>query len=245
MRIIPVIDIKDGKAVHARGGDRSSYRGVRSRLYDGNDPIGLASAYRGTLGLSTIYVADLDAIEDGQLNHSILGGLSREGLDAWVDIGLRDASRLAELRAYRSFRWILATETLLGPASLSETTATIDPDAIVFGLDLEQGRPLLCSLSAWNSPHAIDLVESALGAGIRRVLLLDLARVGSGKGVGTLSLVATLLRRFGPLEITVGGGVASLDDLQAAADSGASGVLVGSALHDGRISASDLRNYRD
>src|SRR5262249_44956539 len=150
----------------------------------------------------------------------------------------------AELREYRSFRWIAATETLLGPSSLSAITAAMEPDPVVFGLDLEEGRPLLCSESTWRSSQAIDLVETALDARIRRVLLLDLARVRTGKGVGPLSLVATLLRRFGPLDITVGGGIASLADLQAAADSGASGVLVGSALHDGRIGASDLRAYR-
>lgn len=240
IRIVPVIDVKGGKAVHARGGDRRSYRPVESRLYHGHNPLGLAKAYRDSLGLNTIYVADLDAIEEDRPNVGMLGELSKLGLEAWVDLGSRDASSLAEIRAWGSFRWILATETMSGPALMSDAAKRFEPDSLVFGLDLVDGRPRFAAPSAWKSTHSLDLVETAIAAGIHRVLLLDLARIGSGKGIGTLSLVVTLLRRLGSLDITVGGGVNSADDIKAASDAGASGVLIGSALHDGRIGASDL-----
>jgi phosphoribosylformimino-5-aminoimidazole carboxamide ribotide isomerase len=210
-------------------------------LYHGHDPRGLATAYRDSLGLNTIYVADLDAIEEGRPNVAILGELSGLGFDAWVDLGSRDTSSLAEIRTLGPFRWILATETMSGPALISDAVKRFEPDSLVFGLDLVAGRPQLAVPSAWKSTDSLDLVETAIAAGIRHVLLLDLARVGSGKGIGTLSLVVTLLRRLGPLDITVGGGVSSADDIKAASDAGATGVLIGSALHDGRIGASNLR----
>src|SRR5947209_7775724 len=62
MRIIPVLDLKAGLAVHAVAGDRAYYQPIRSILHQGSDPIGLARAYRDKLGLSDLYVADLDAI---------------------------------------------------------------------------------------------------------------------------------------------------------------------------------------
>ena len=49
-RVIPVLDVKDGLAVHAVGGQRSHYRPVRSLLHPSADPLDLARAYRDILG---------------------------------------------------------------------------------------------------------------------------------------------------------------------------------------------------
>ena len=63
MRVVPVIDLKDGTAVHAVRGERERYRPVRSALArEDGDPLALARAFRSTLGLDELYVADLDAI---------------------------------------------------------------------------------------------------------------------------------------------------------------------------------------
>ncbi len=67
MRIIPVIDLRDGKAVRGRSGDRERYRPVESRLPGGaavdlSDPALLLSAYRALLRPDMVYVADLDRI---------------------------------------------------------------------------------------------------------------------------------------------------------------------------------------
>ena len=63
MRVVPVIDLKDGTAVHAVRGERERYRPVNSTLAgDDGDPLALARAFRSALGLDELYVADLDAI---------------------------------------------------------------------------------------------------------------------------------------------------------------------------------------
>ena len=132
---------------------------------------------------------------------------------------------------------ILATETLAGPGVLDESVRRIGAERVVFGLDLRDGRTRVADGSGWGDD---DPVGRALSAGVRRVLVIDVARVGTGSGVGTFGLARALRKRFGPIEVTVGGGVASLSDLHAARDAGASAVLVGSALHDGRLTAEDL-----
>ena len=70
---------------------------------------------------------------------------------------------------------------------------------------------------------------------MRRLLLLDLSRVGTGRGIGTLDLVVELRRIDPRVEISVGGGIAGIDEVIAIRDQGAAAVLIGSALHDGRI----------
>ncbi|HEU4402761.1 MAG TPA: HisA/HisF-related TIM barrel protein, partial [Candidatus Polarisedimenticolia bacterium] len=68
MRIIPVIDLRDGRAVRGPAGERAHYLPVKSRLLgtaasDLSDPVALLEAYRDRLRARTIYVADLDRIE--------------------------------------------------------------------------------------------------------------------------------------------------------------------------------------
>ena len=62
-RVIPVIDLKGGMAVHAVGGRRDQYRPLRSVWQASASPIALAAALRDDLGIDRLYLADLDAIE--------------------------------------------------------------------------------------------------------------------------------------------------------------------------------------
>ena len=62
MRIVPVLDLKGGLAVHAVRGQRDAYAPVRSTLAASADPVELARAFRTKLGCDACYVADLDAI---------------------------------------------------------------------------------------------------------------------------------------------------------------------------------------
>jgi phosphoribosylformimino-5-aminoimidazole carboxamide ribotide isomerase len=75
------------------------------------------------------------------------------------------------------------------------------------------------------------------------VIVLDLARVGSGAGPD-LALVRELNARFPELELLAGGGVRDVVDVRALADAGAAGALVATALHSGAIGRDDLRALR-
>jgi phosphoribosylformimino-5-aminoimidazole carboxamide ribotide isomerase len=78
---------------------------------------------------------------------------------------------------------------------------------------------------------------------VRRLLVLELSRVGSGRGLDTLALAAAVKRLDPAVAVAVGGGVSGPGDLSAAARAGVDAVLVGSALHDGRITGDDLRQF--
>jgi phosphoribosylformimino-5-aminoimidazole carboxamide ribotide isomerase len=242
MRIVPVLDLKAGQAVRAVAGDRAHYPPLRSLLHEGTDPIGLARVLRQRFGFQELYLADLDAICGSPPALGVYRELALLGLDLWVDAGLRDV-RLAETLSASGVSTLVAgLETLEGPDVLGALVRQLGPGRIVFSLDLRGGRPLLNSNAAsWRVDNTLELAQMAFDQGIRRLLLLDLARVGTGTGTGTIELVRALRHRA-PLdtELAVGGGVSGAADLPALRNSGASVVLVGSALHQGTIVPADL-----
>ena len=62
MKIVPVLDLKGGIVVHARGGQRAKYAPLRSPLVEGCEPVPVARALCGVCRTSDLYVADLDAL---------------------------------------------------------------------------------------------------------------------------------------------------------------------------------------
>lgn len=232
--IVPVLDLKGGQAVHAVGGDRRHYRPVRSALHPGSDPVSLARAFRDRLGLRALYLADLDAIAGAPPALATYREIASLAIDLWVDAGLRTVETAECLVECGVSTIIAASETLNGPAALDSLIARIGSNRIVFGLDLKAGRPLLALEANWGHTEPTAIAALAVHRGVRRLLLLDLARVGSGTGLGTLPLLREL-SLVEHAEIAVGGGISRADEVSAAARAGASAVLLGSALHTGAI----------
>src|SRR5438445_13047765 len=80
-----------------------------------------------------------------------------------------------------------------------------------------------------------SIAFKAVQLGIRRLLVLDLARVGTGGGTGTEALCKELLQRHPEIELAAGGGVRAQQDLRSLKEGGIAAVLAASALHDGRL----------
>jgi phosphoribosylformimino-5-aminoimidazole carboxamide ribotide isomerase len=113
----------------------------------------------------------------------------------------------------------------------------------VFSLDLKGGAPL-GDCSAWQGRDARLLAAEAVAAGARRLLVLDLLRVGERAGLGTEALCAALAADHPAVELAAGGGVRDLGDLRRLQASGVAGVLVASALHDGALTREDILALR-
>jgi phosphoribosylformimino-5-aminoimidazole carboxamide ribotide isomerase len=241
IRLIPVLDLKAGRAVHAVGGDRGHYQPLRTRLHPGPDQIGVARGFRDTLGLREVYLADLDAIAGSAPDHALYRAIRSLGLDLWVDAGIRDRTGLVPPLDSEVSSIVAGLETVRGPAALAEILAEVTPARLVFSLDLRAGVPLIADdAAAWGTTDPFTLARTVVALGVRRLLLLDLARVGTGRGTGTLPLVTRLRAADPGLEITAGGGVADRHDIRALACAGADAALIGSAFHDGRIDTAEL-----
>jgi len=233
MRVIGVIDLKDGVAVHAVRGERQRYRPVRSGLVEGADPVAVARALRDRLGLRELYVADLDAIAGGRGHDDVLRALAAEA-ELMVDAGVGDAAGVERVLSLGVARAIVGTETLAEAAAFAE----LPLDRLVLSLDMRGGRVLArdSELATLGPGEALARLTRA---GLREAIVLDLARVGSGEGPD-VGLLGELHGRFPQLALLAGGGVRDAADLRALAHAGAAGALVATALHSGAIGRDDL-----
>jgi phosphoribosylformimino-5-aminoimidazole carboxamide ribotide isomerase len=242
MRVVGVIDLKGGTAVHAVRGDRERYRPVRSAIGgDDGDAPALARGFRDTLGLDELYIADLDAIVGDGANSASIGALAREAR-VMVDAGVSEPAPARSLLDLGVHRVIVGTETLDGPAALDRLLADLPDGAVILSVDLREGRllspdPQLAGLSA------LDAVARLHGTGLREAIVLDLARVGSGSGPD-VALIAEIHAAFPELELLAGGGVRDIADLRALEVAGAAGALVATALHRGVIGPRELAELR-
>jgi phosphoribosylformimino-5-aminoimidazole carboxamide ribotide isomerase len=233
VRIIPVLDLKGGVAVHAVRGQRESYAPVRSVLTPSAEPVVLGRAFLEKLGCGDCYVADLDAIT-GRGNHAAtVRALAALGLEVWLDAGIASPADARHAVASGAGRLIVGTETLRHPGDLDEIAAAAIGHRCVLSLDLREGRLLGGSGEIAALDH-VDLARLAWAAGFRTFIVLDLARVGSGDGVQTAAAL-DVQAALGDAEIVVGGGVRGPSDLRTLADLGFAAVLVATALHTGAI----------
>src|SRR5215210_1715221 len=135
MRVVPVIDLKGGVAVHAVRGDRERYRPVSSRIGDGSDPVRLARAVRDRFGLDELYVADLDAIAGGTGSPDVVAALARDA-SVMVDAGTAEVPAIAQLVELGVTRVVIGTETLPGDQAFRHLRSELPDAPLVLSLDL-------------------------------------------------------------------------------------------------------------
>ena len=239
MQIIPVIDIRNGIAVRAVAGERSRYRAIQSRLTTSAEPAEVLQAMKDSLQCTVCYVADLDAIERQQLNRCTITELVRKGVSLTVDAGATTIAQIEELFDIGVDRVVLSSESIGNLAQLGSIIRQFDPTSLIFSIDLRHGQ-LLVKDPAWEEKTPLDMARFVVELGIHQFIVLDLAAVGTGLGVSTLEL-CRMVRDLSPeVQVISGGGVASGQCVADAAQAGLRGLLIGSALHDGRLTNEDL-----
>ncbi len=224
MRIVPVLDLKGGVVVHARRGQRAEYAPLQSPLVEGSEPVAVARALCALCRTRALYVADLDALAGGPVNEAILAALASVA-EPWVDAGATTPERVAALRRAGVARNVVGTE------SLEPGTEIASPARL--SVDLRDGRLISPDPElAGREPAAAAPLARALN--VQELLVIDLARVGSGSGP-PLDAVSELASALPGVAIYAGGGVRDERDLRALEAAGATGALLATALHDGRI----------
>ena len=227
MQAIPVIDLMGGEVVHARKGDRGSYRPLQSPLSPTSDAVDVVGGLLALYPFRTLYVADLDAIQGNRDNCSALRRIRAEfpALRMWVDNGAADSAALEALIGADLGTPVIGSETQRNNALIAQHSGS---RRIVLSLDFRG--------DAFQGPSEI-LADPALWP--QRIIVMTLARVGSGAGPD--------LKRFGAIrsiaggrEIYAAGGVRDAADLSALKAAGASGALIATALHERRVVRADL-----
>lgn len=229
MRVIPVIDVREGVAVRAVRGDRSNYRPLETPFAQGSDPVAVARGLRAEFRTPSLYIADLDGIEKGAPDLELIGrlGAALPGAALWVDNGASSAAKVGELLRIPGTVAVIGSETL-GSLDDLRAISRLPRDRIVLSFDFRN--------ESFEGPEAL-LREPALWPD--RLIVMTLARIGSGEGPD-LARLRDFVARAGGREVYAAGGVRDRADLEALATAGVSGALVATALHAGRIKAGDL-----
>jgi phosphoribosylformimino-5-aminoimidazole carboxamide ribotide isomerase len=237
MPILPVLDVMHGQVVRGVAGRRQEYRPIASCLTQSSVPLDVARALCDRFGFREFYLADLDAIQGSPPASQVYERLRSEGFQLWIDAGVRNAGNAVAVGNWTN-NVVAGLETLKGPGALAQIGRELGTRSVVFSLDLKDGQPL-GDCNAWGAATAWAIAGRAIDAGVARILVLDLAHVGTGSGTPTADLCVRLREAYPHLEIATGGGIRGPDDVREVYACGASYVLVASALHDGRITPAD------
>ena len=223
MRVIGVVDLRGGQAVHARAGKRDDYAPL-------GDAVELARTYVDRHGLSELYVADLDAIAGGPLASPAITQLIAVGAPVWLDAGTSSLDGARNALDTAAAHLVVGLETLSSFAMLREICDGILGHRVAFSLDVRGGDPIGIAQG-----EAAEVVAARAGdAGVGAIIVLDLARVGTRSGLD-LDLIARVRRAAPAVTLLAGGGVRGAEDLSRLADAGGDGALVATALLDGSL----------
>jgi phosphoribosylformimino-5-aminoimidazole carboxamide ribotide isomerase len=230
MEVIPVIDVRHGLAVAAVRGARASYpplvTPLVSRGAEGSDPAAVARGLRRLFPFAVLYVADLDGIEGRGTDAGLWARVAAEMPEAeiWIDAGWRPHDIAGE--AASGATRVIGSESL--KAGDVGKLARLPAHAYVLSLDFKGEE--------FAGPEEL-LARPELWP--QRVIVMTLARVGSGEGPD-LARLRKIMERADGRKVYAAGGVRNVVDIAACAQAGAAGVLVATALHAGTITAGDL-----
>ena len=239
MEIIPVLDILNGIVVHAVRGRREEYLPVTSTLCKSANPVDVALAFK-SLRFNQLYLADLDAILSGLANFSLYRQIKADtGLELMVDAGIADLEKAMRVLESGVSKIIVGTETLNEPDFVKQVVESFGEDRVTVSLDLKEGEVVSVS-EVIRSMSPLAVAKAFQKMGITRIIVLDLARVGTRKGVN-VGILREILKKV-KVEVLTGGGIRDIKDLQLLRHLGVSGVLLATALHSGKITAKELNS---
>jgi phosphoribosyl isomerase A len=223
--VIPVLDLRGGRVVRARRGERSSYAPIATPLAKGSAPDAVARGLLDAWPAQVLYIADLDAIIDRAVpDLRALESVARACPEAalWVDAGFAEPAGVEAFLTSGLGRPVIGSES-----QVDADLVTRLGDRAVLSLDTREADRL--------GPAALH-DDPTLWP--RDVIAMTLARVGAGAGPDFATLAA-LRSRAQNSRLYAAGGVRGPDDLRALRAAGLAGALVASALHDGTLSRAE------
>jgi phosphoribosylformimino-5-aminoimidazole carboxamide ribotide isomerase len=243
MRIIPAIDLRDGRCVRLLKGDFD-----KETEYSSN-PVEIGRQF-SQLDVNDLHIVDLDgALTGTQRNRHIVAELVREsGLDVQVGGGIRSRDDVADWLDKGVSRCVVGSLAVREPELVMSWLEEFGPDAIVIALDVRieaRERPMLTT-QGWTEESDISLwecLDEFEQVAIKHVLCTDVMRDGTLTGPN-FGLYSEILNRYPSLQLQSSGGVRDIDDLNLLRELGVPAAITGKALLDGKITAEEIRSFR-
>ena len=227
MEIVPAIDIRGGRAVRLTEGN------FESETVYGDDPLAIAHRHRQA-GARRVHVVDLDAALGRAVNNReiVTRIVAEAGVEVQVAGGVRDEAAAAEWLGAGAAAIVMGTAAIRDP-DLFAGAATAHPGRVMGALDLRGGTPQVSGWTAGESVELIELLTSWESLPLAGIILTVVERDGTFAGPDLESLRQTIAATGH--KVIYAGGIANLDDVRAVARAGASGVIIGKAIYEGRV----------
>lgn len=239
MRIIPAIDLIDGKCVRLTRGDYDT-----KKVYN-EDPLEVARAFEDA-GLQYLHLVDLDGARAGRIvNWRVLERLaSRTALRIDFGGGVKQDDDLRIAFECGAAQVTGGTVAVRHPDRFEGWLMRYGADRIILGCDLRDGR---VAVSGWEEDSALDwepFLRAWQARGARYVVSTDIGRDGMLQGPAT-ELYRQMREACPELRLIASGGIRALDDLDALAEAGCEGAIVGKAIYEGRLSPKALARWSE
>ncbi len=239
MKLLPAIDLIAGRCVRLSQGDFA-----RETIYS-NDP---ATALAGFLegGSTDAHLVDLDGARCGEpRQHDLFALLAGStALNLQVAGGFRTADQVAAMLDAGIARAVIGSLALIDHAAFAAMLTRFGPERLTLALDVRlEGEAAMVATHGWKVGSGRTLGD-VLGQfpTVRHLLVTDIARDGMLTGPN-FALMRAILADFPHVELQSSGGVASLADLAALREAGASAAIVGKAIWEGRFTVAQGVDY--
>lgn len=227
MLVIPAVDIRRGRCVQLVGG-----RPEAERTY--GNPVVAALRWMEE-GARYLHVVDLDAAMGVGDNLSVVAEiLANVRIGVEVGGGIRSIGRAGEILAMGADRIILGTAAIRNPELILELVERVGSDRVMVALDARAGKVVIEGWRTLTEKTVIGMARRFQQMKVGSLLFTSVDAEGQMRGAA-VDAIRELVQAV-KLPVIAAGGVASLDDVRAVRDTGAAGLVIGTALYEGRFS---------
>jgi phosphoribosylformimino-5-aminoimidazole carboxamide ribotide isomerase len=236
MKIIPAIDILNGKCVRLTQGDFG-----KVKIYS-EDPLTVALQFQEA-DLKYLHLVDLDGAKKGKVvNWNVIEEL-QEKTALQIDFGggvktEQDVEQLLELDINQINVGSLAVKD---PGKFKQWLSTYNPDNFILSADVKNENVMVDGWIKSAQINVFDFIDQFVPHGLKFVTCTDISQDGMLEGPN-LELYSKLKERFPQLSINASGGVTSLEDLKKLQSINIHGAIIGKALYEQRINLNDLKS---
>jgi len=241
MRIIPAIDIIDGKCVRLSKGDYKT-----KKIYNEN-PLEVAKEFEAH-GIKYLHLVDLDGAKSQHIvNHKVLEKIaSQTGLSIDFGGGLKTEKDL-EIAFESGAKQVTGGSIAVKNQEMFKSwLKKYGSDKIILGADAQNEK---VAISGWLEESREDLIpfiKEYQTEGVKYVICTDISKDGMLEGP-SFELYKRILEETSAegnnINLIASGGISTFDELPALAKMGCEGTIIGKAIYEGRISLKQLENY--
>jgi phosphoribosylformimino-5-aminoimidazole carboxamide ribotide isomerase len=237
MRIIPAIDIIDGKCVRLSKGDYDT-----KKIYNEN-PLEVAKEFEAH-GIQYLHLVDLDGAKSKHIvNQKVLEQIaSQTNLAIDFGGGLKTAEDL-QIAFDSGARQITGGSIAVkNPEIFTEWVAKHGSDKIILGADALDEKVAVSGWQEESKEELIPFIQSYQAKGIQYVICTDISKDGMLEGP-SFELYKHILEQTENLKLIASGGISTFDELPKLAELGCEGTIIGKAIYENRISLKQLETY--